>query len=211
GGGGGGAPATVLYKALHQAAQTQLGSKIISRLVGILVLGVLVVAAAAPASAEVMGPAAAYLHPKAAAATKTRPIPLLPQKLKASGAPIDPAVTLAADKRQAATGDIVTFTGVVSVPTSETQIAYNGILSFQPCSYLSPQTATVPALCDNQALANAVNAAGQALPQAASAIVRIRILGKGGSVGPAGGQWVIPLGDFAPGDAATVLFTCKVL
>jgi len=39
----------------------------------------------------------------------------------------------------------------------------------------------------------------------------VRITGKGASMGPAGGMWVIPLGDFAPGDAATVTFACRVL
>jgi hypothetical protein len=147
----------------------------------------------------------------AIASAKPRPIPLNAQKVKITNVGVvDPTSTLTADKRVAGVGEHVIFTQVVSVPTSETQIAYNVVSAFQPCSFLTPIGAQAPVICENSAVVAYQNIAGVAQTPVVPNSVRIRISGKTQPVPPAGNQFVVSLGDLGPGDSATVTYDCQV-
>ncbi len=118
--------------------------------------------------------------------------------------PVDPILTLTADKRRVAVGEIVTFTMTVSVPSAETQTATNVVVRFRPALPLLAQVATGPKLVVNTAtwLADGPISGD-------SNTVRTGIVGQTQTAPIVGGLAEIPCGDLAPGESAMASVTAK--
>jgi hypothetical protein len=123
---------------------------------------------------------------------------------------VDPTLTVAPSAGAAARGSNVTFTYLVSVPSSEAKTAYAVVLTvplgsaWQFVSGAAPKTASNAATLDYQ------DATGTAQPTVSASAV-VRITGETQSVSASGANVVVPLGMLAPGESATVTLTLKLL
>jgi hypothetical protein len=145
-------------------------------------------------------------RPSAPRALVGEPVPALQAEpvLAALSLP-DPMLALSADKRRIALGDTITFSGVFSVPATETLSVPDVMFHFTPISPLIATGASGPKSMSNTAICRS-----DSTLVATSNTVYTKASGQTQTYAiQANGEAIVPLGTVAPGESETATVTCK--
>jgi hypothetical protein len=121
----------------------------------------------------------------------------------------DPTVSLSADRTSVATGDAVSLTSVIAVPSAETQAAKQVTWRYQIPSGFSLLEAIGPRPIGNQATVTWTNPDGSQ-GSATSNTVTVVVLGASLSLQPDANRYVsVHCGDIKPGEERAIILTLR--
>lgn len=134
---------------------------------------------------------------------------LLAILLAASLAQAAPSLTLNADKTSVAQGDTLTFAGSLNVPATDTARQNGVVCRWTPTTPLTAVSGVGPKLITSTVTITWTNPDNSAGTVTFANLAPVRVEGQTAPAPIVGGAFVIPLGDFRPGDSCLMTLVTK--